>query len=82
MEMSQGYCKCQGLVYIQIIRTETEMFATITNKTFTYFPTQEKAQVLASSLLADDPETDYRVVEASKGFFVAIFEDGEQVHTL
>ncbi len=58
------------------------MHTTITRQTFTFFPSIEKAQVLASKLLADDPETDYRVVEASKGFFVAVFEDGAQAYSL
>ncbi len=58
------------------------MHATITQPVFTFHKTQAAAQALASNLLADDPETDYRVVEASRGFFVAIFEDGVQVHTL
>jgi hypothetical protein len=55
---------------------------TIGHQTFTFFPSVAKAQVLASQLLADDPETDYRVVEGSRGFFVAVFEDGEQIYSL
>jgi hypothetical protein len=55
---------------------------TINTQRITFYPTEAKANELASSLIADDPDTDYRVVAASKGFFVAIFEDGTQVHTL
>jgi len=55
---------------------------TITRQTFTFFPTHAAAAALAANLLADDPTTDYRVVEGSKGFFVAIFEDGTQAFTL
>ena len=58
------------------------MHATINYKTMTFHPTEAKAQALASNLLADDPETDYRVVKAERGFFIAIFEDGEQVYTI
>lgn len=54
----------------------------IARQTFTFYPTQAAAAALAATLNADDPETDYRVIEASKGFFVAIFEDGVQVFTL
>lgn len=57
------------------------MQLTINRQVFTYH-TKANADALVASLLADDPETDYRVVEASRGFFVAIFEDGIQVHTL
>jgi hypothetical protein len=45
-------------------------------QTFTFFLASTQAEALASTLLADDPETDYREVEGSNGFFVAIFEDG------
>ena len=55
---------------------------TITRQTFTFFPTHAAAAALAANLLADDPTTDYRVVEGSKGFFVAIFEDDTQAFTL
>lgn len=55
---------------------------TITRQTFTFFPIKAAAEALASQLTADDPDTDYRVVEGSRGFFVAIFEDGTQVYTL
>ncbi len=58
------------------------MHTTITRQIITFYPTKAKAEVLAASLFADDPETEYRVVEASKGFFVAIFEDGTQVYTI
>jgi hypothetical protein len=51
-------------------------------QTFTFFADYTKAAALAAILLADDPESDYRVVEGSKGFFVAIFEDGTQVFTI
>jgi hypothetical protein len=51
-------------------------------QTFTFFPVYAQAEALAATLLADDPETDYRVVEGSKGFFVAIFEDGVQVFSI
>ena len=52
------------------------------HQTITYFPTRKKAVALATNFLADDNETNYRVVEAFLGFYVAIFEDGVQVHTL
>jgi dethiobiotin synthetase len=55
---------------------------TIDRQTFTFFADQLKAAALAANLKADDPETDYRVVEGARGFFVAIFEDGTQVFTL
>jgi len=51
-------------------------------QTFTFFADYAKAAALAANLLSDDPETDYRVVEGTKGFFVAIFEDGVQVFTI
>jgi hypothetical protein len=49
---------------------------------FTFFVDQAKAASLAATLKADDPETDYQVVEGSQGFFVAIFEDGVQVFSI
>ncbi len=58
------------------------MHTTITRQIITFYPTKAQAEVLVASLLTDDTDTDYRVVEASKGFFVAIFEDGVQVYTL
>lgn len=58
------------------------MFATICSQSFTIYPKREAAQALANKLLLDDPETDYRVVANNAGFFVAIFEDGVQVHSL
>ena len=50
--------------------------------TCTFFASHAKAAELVSKLLVDDPEIDYRVVECSRGFFVAIFENGEQVFAL
>jgi len=58
------------------------MHTLIGGPTHTFFNTKAKAEALAAKLTADDPDTDYRVVEAQSGFFVAIFEDGVQVHSL
>jgi hypothetical protein len=58
------------------------MHTTINHQVITFFPSKAKADELAVSLISDDPDTDYRVVGASKGFFVAIFEDGTQVYTI
>lgn len=58
------------------------MHTTISRQSFTIYPTQAAAQALASKLIADDPETDYRVVPNKTGFFVAIFEDGTQAYSL
>jgi hypothetical protein len=55
---------------------------TIARQTFTFFADRAKAEALAATLLADDSDTDYRVVEGARGFFVAIFEDGTQVYSL
>ena len=55
---------------------------TINTQRLTTFPSEETASALASKLLADDPETDYRVIANNSGFFVAVFEDGTQVYSL
>jgi hypothetical protein len=55
---------------------------TIAMQIFTTFPTKEAAAALATQLTADDPDTDYQVMQNNFGFFVAIFEDGVQVFTL
>lgn len=55
---------------------------TIDHQIITIYAAEAKAAALAASLLADDPETDYRVVANETGFYVAIFEDGTQVFTL
>lgn len=59
---------------------------TINHQTFTYFKTQAEAAELAAKLqaeaIADGTPEEYRAVEAVRGWFVAIFEDDEQVFTL
>ena len=57
--------------------------ATITRQTFTFFATKAQAEALAAVNQAADADSEYRVIENADGkFFVAIFEDGEQVFTL
>lgn len=58
------------------------MHATISYNRRTCYKTHEAAAALASKLAADDPDTDYRVAQNNYGFYVAIFEDGEQVFSL
>ena len=50
---------------------------TIETSRITFYPTRDAAIDLAITLQADDPGTEYRVVHAARGFFVAIFEDGD-----
>jgi len=56
---------------------------TITRQTFTFFPTKAQAEALAAVNQAADVDCEYRVIENAAGkFFVAVFEEGEQVFTL
>jgi hypothetical protein len=55
---------------------------TIDFQVVTTYPTEAAAAALAANLLADDADTDYRVVANENGFYVAIFEDGAQAFTL
>lgn len=55
---------------------------TIDRQIYTIYLDESQPAALVAGLKADDPETDYRVVENAKGWFVAIFEDGEQAYSL
>ena len=59
------------------------MFATINSQTFTFFPTKAQADALAAANQVEDADAEYRVIENASGkFFVAVFENGEQIGTL
>jgi len=58
------------------------IMTTIARHTMTFLPTQAKAEALATKLRDDDPDTDYRVMQALQGYYVAVFEGGVQIHTI
>jgi hypothetical protein len=58
------------------------MHITVSNQRFTFYPTRKAAEVLAAANQADDDSAEYRVEQADRGFFVAIYEDGDRVGTL
>jgi hypothetical protein len=71
----------RGIFYLTL-ETRRSKVLTIHTQRITFFPTQERAAALADALNADDPDTEYAVVYADGGYFVAVFEDGQQVFTL
>jgi hypothetical protein len=58
------------------------MHVSIASNRITFYPTHERAAVLAAANQADDDSAEYKVEQGSMGFFVAIYEDGYRIGTL
>lgn len=58
------------------------MHCSIAHQTITFYPTREAAVKLANANQAMDEDSDYRVEEGARGYFVAVYDDGQRTGTL